>query len=377
MSQSQIEIQVLAVVVAVACALPGVFLVLRRLALISDAIGHTILLGIVVAVLLTGELMSPWVLLGATLTGVVTVSLVEVLQRTQLLREDAAIGLVYPLLFSVGVILVAQFAANVHLDMDAVLLGQLPLAWIPRLSLPTLTAVRYPKGVPHGLVVMGAILLLNTVFILVFYKELKLSTFDAALATSLGFSPTLIHYGLMTLVSVTVVGAFDVVGPALVVAFMIVPAATAYLLTDRLSRMLVGSAVIGSACALAGYWTSRYFNASPVGAMTSVMGIVFAVALLGAPQRGLIVQLRRRARQRWEFAQTMLAIHLYNHEASPQAEQESRIEHLQEHLRWQAGFAANVIQLGQRNGLIQQQDGHLELTEPGRERARLALEQIG
>jgi manganese/zinc/iron transport system permease protein len=375
MTRSELEVQILAALVAVACALPGVFLVLRRLALISDAISHTILLGIVAVVLLTGNLMSPWVLVGATLTGVVTVSLVELLNRTQLLREDAAIGLVYPLLFSIGVILVAQYGASIHLDIDAVLLGQISQAPLRRVELfyPLDQLPWFSRGVPYSLLVMAAIASINIVFIAVFYKELKLSTFDAALATSLGFSPVLLHYALMTLVSVTIVGAFDAVGAALVVAFIIVPPATAYLLTDRLSRMLVLSGVIGVTCAISGYWIGYAAKASPIGAMTGMMGAAFAAALLFGPERGVIVGMRRRAQQRWEFAETMLAIHLFNHEGTPRAETESRAAHLQEHLRWQPDFAARVIERGEREGLFVEHNGRLSLTERGRVRAREAL----
>ncbi|MEA2510996.1 MAG: manganese/zinc/iron transport system permease protein, partial [Thermomicrobiales bacterium] len=128
MTDSQIEIQLIAAVTAAACALPGVFLVLRRMAMMSDAISHSILLGIVLAFFATENLNSPLLVVGAALTGVATVSLVEVLNRTGLVREDAAIGLVFPLLFSVGVILVSRYAGSVHLDIDAVLLGELAFA---------------------------------------------------------------------------------------------------------------------------------------------------------------------------------------------------------------------------------------------------------
>src|SRR3712207_3635749 len=113
MSTQQIEIQLIAAVVAIACALPGVFLVLRRMALMSDAISHAILLGIVLAFFVTEDITSPFLILAAAATGVLTVSLVELLNRTRLVKEDAAIGLVFPALFSIGVILIARFAGNV------------------------------------------------------------------------------------------------------------------------------------------------------------------------------------------------------------------------------------------------------------------------
>jgi manganese/zinc/iron transport system permease protein len=367
MSAPQIEIQLIACVVTVACALPGVFLVLRRMALMSDAISHAILVGIVLAYLVTRDLASPWLVLAAAATGVATVSLVELLQRTRLVKEDAAIGLVFPALFSVGVLLVSLFADNVHLDTDAVLLGELAFAPFDRLEL-----FGHDLG-PQALYVMAAILLLNVAFIALFYKELKLATFDAGLAAALGFSPALVHYALMTLVSVTAVGAFDAVGSPLVVALMIVPPATAYLLTDRLSHMLVLSAVLAVVAALAGYWVAHLLDVSIAGAMAAMTGVSFALTFLLAPERGLLAGVFRRLRQRWQFAQTLLAIHLLNHEGKPEAAEENRVEHLQDHLRWQKAFAARVVQRSERQGLLRQHNGRLSLTENGRDLARQAL----
>ncbi len=235
MTVTQIEIQLVATVVALACALPGVFLVLRRMAMMSDAISHTVLLGIVLAFFVVGDLESPLLVLGAAAMGVITVALVEALHGTGLVKQDAAIGLVFPALFSIAVILISRFARGVHLDVDAVLLGELAFAPLNRMTF-------FGIDLPAALWVMGGILLINIAFIALFFKELKLATFDAGLAATLGFSPVLIHYALMTLVSITAVGAFDAVGSILVVALMITPAATAYLLTDSLTRMLLYSA---------------------------------------------------------------------------------------------------------------------------------------
>ena len=360
MSEPQLEIQALAAVVAVACALPGVFLVLRRLALISDAISHAILLGIVVAFFAVKDLTSPVLVFGAALTGLLTVVLVELLERTRLVREDAAIGLVFPVLFSIGVILIAHYADDVHLDVDAVLLGELAFSPFERVIVGD-----WDLG-PKGLWVMGTVLALNIAFIVAFYKELKLVSFDAGLAVALGFSPAVVHYGLMSMVSVTAVGAFDAVGSILVVALMIAPPATAYLLTDRLGLMLVLSAAVGVASAIAGYWFAHWLDVSIAGSMAAATGFCFALAWLFAPERGLVALARRRRRQRWEFAQTMLAIHLLNHEGSPEAAEESRVEHLTEHLGWEPQFANRVVRGAERRGLVTPAAGRLVLTGRGR-----------
>jgi len=298
---------------------------------------------------------------------VLTVSLVELLNRTGLVREDAAIGLTFPALFSVGVILVSRYAGSVHLDTDSVLLGELAFAPFNRLAV-----MGYDIG-PRAFYLMAGIMLLNILFIAVFYKELKLATFDASLAGVLGFLPGFLHYALMALVSVTAVGAFDAVGSILVVALMIAPPTTAYLLVDRLSLMLAVSALLGAVSAISGYWIAHVLDASIAGSMASMAGLLFGAAYLAAPGRGLIAITVRRVRQRWKFAQTMLLVHLYNHEGLPAEVRENRIPTLHEHLKWDHRFAERVVAAAGRQGLVESRDRRLLLTDRGRRAAREAM----
>ena len=369
MTTGQLEVILVTCVTAVACALPGVFLVLRRMAMMSDAISHVVLLGIVLAFFVTGDISSPLLILAAAATGVLTVTLVELLNRTRLVKEDAAIGLVFPFLFSIAVILVSRFAGDVHLDTDAVLRGTPELIPFERFE-----AFGYDLG-PKALIVMGVILTINALFIAIFYKELKLATFDAVLAAALGFLPGLLHYALMALVSVTAVGAFDAVGSVLVVALMVAPPSAAYLLTDRLGPMIGLSALFGIASAIFGYWLAAALDASIAGSMATVAGVLFVITFVFAPDRGIVAQVIRRARQRVEFAQTMLAIHLLHHEGLPGQAEESRIAHLSGELRWQPQFAQQVVSGAERAGLVARNDGTLALTERGREEARRAMVQ--
>jgi manganese/zinc/iron transport system permease protein len=334
------------------------------MAMMSDAISHTVLLGIVIAFFITKSLNSPLLLVGAALMGVMTVSLVELLNRTRLVREDAAIGLVFPAIFSIAVILISRFAGDVHLDTDAVLLGELAFAPFNRVKLFGL------DWGPEALYTTGGILLLNLLFIMIFYKELKLATFDPALAAVLGFAPAIMHYALMTLVSLTAVGAFDAVGSVLVVAFMIAPPAAAYLLTDRLSRMLIYSALIGIVSAISGYWLAHWLDASIAGSMATMTGVVFVIVYLFAPERGLIARARRRQAQRSEFALTMLTMHIAHHTATHEAEEENQVRRLHEHLKWSPQFATEIVSMAERRGLVQQKDGLLLLTERGLKRSQ-------
>jgi manganese/zinc/iron transport system permease protein len=363
MSISQIEIQLIAVVTAAACAVPGVFLVLRRRAMLTDAISHTVLLGIVIGFFIFEDLASPFLILGAAAVGVLTVSLVSLIERTRLLKEDAAIGLVFPALFSIAVILISTYAGNVHLDIDVVLIGEIAFAPFDRLYLFGMDAG------PRGLYVMGVILLVNAVFILLFYKELKITTFDEGLAASLGFVPSLLHYGLMSMVSVTVVGAFDIVGSVLVVALVVAPPVTAYLLTDRLSAMFGLSILFGILGALGGYWMANLLEASISGSIAAMSGFIFAVVFLFAPDRGMLALAQRRTRQRIEFAVTMLTGHLLNHEGSQNEPYENCTEHLHEHIRWAPEFAQKIVTRAKSLGLIEVDDCLMKLTPSGRQRA--------
>jgi manganese/zinc/iron transport system permease protein len=360
MTSTQVEILLIAVMVAVGCALPGTYLVLRRMALMSDAISHSILLGIVLAYFWVRDLSSPFLVVAAALTGVLTVTLVELLVNTRRIYNDAAIGLVFPTLFSLGVLLISRHAAHVHLDTDAVLLGELAFAPFNRFEV-----AGCDLG-PLSAWVMGGILFLNLLFITLFYKELKLTSFDAALAAAQGFRPALLHYALMTLVSVTAVGAFDAVGSVLVVAFMVVPPATALLLSDRLSRVLLFAAAFGIASSVSGYWVAHVLDASIAGSMAGMGGVLFLLVYLFAPDRGLIAQARRRAAQRLEFAVQMLVVHLLHHESRPEAETENRIDHLEYHIAWTGAFAREVVRKATAMGLVTECDGRLFLTDSGR-----------
>lgn len=299
-----VEIQLIAIVVAVACALPGVFLVLRSMTMLSDAITHTVLLGIVLAFFATQDLNSPLLMLGATLVGVATVWVIGALQRTKLLSGDAAIGIVFPLFFSIAIILITRYAGSVHLDTDSVLMGELAFAPFKRTQL---------FGMDIGsqaLWTMIVILLINSVFILLFYKELKLSTFDAALAAALGFSPVLLHYGLMSLVSLTAVGAYDSVGSVLVVGFMVGPALTGYLFTRQLHHMIWVTVITAVFNSIVGVQLAFAVDASLAGMIAVVTGVTAFAAFLFSPEKGWLKKTLRRSKQqkklyKWKTKQEM------------------------------------------------------------------------
>ncbi len=367
MSSAQIEIQLIAIITALSCALPGVFLVLRRMAMMSDAISHSILFGIVLAFFVVKDLASPILLVAAAATGVLTVALVELLNKSKLLKEDASIGIVFPVLFSIGVILITRFAGSVHLDVDAVLLGELAFAPFDRMII-----LGNDVG-PKSLWIMSSALLLNVTYLLFFYRQLKISTFDPGLAAALGISPAIIHYTHMTLVSLTAVGAFEAVGSILVVALMIAPAAAAYLLTDRLHNMILLASLIGIASAISGYWMAHLLDVSIAGSMATMTGVFFLLSLFVAPGRGLIALSMRRRRQKWEFSVKLLVVHLSQHEGSADESYESGVANLEDHFRWDANFAWDVISHAQKSDYLTEEDGLLKLTSDGREYASISV----
>ena len=352
----QLSIILAGVLVATSCALIGSFLVLRKLALVGDAISHTVVLGIVLAALLTGGINGIPTLLGATLVGLLTVLLIELLSGSGLVKEDAAIGLVFPALFALGVILISRYAGDVHLDVEHVLYGEIAYTPFDRLVL-----AGWDLG-PRTLWVLGGIGCFDLAFVLLFYKELKLATFDPGLAAAVGISPVLMHYLLMFVVSLTTVGAFDAVGAVLVVAFLIVPPATAYLLTDRLAVMLGISVLSGALSAVLGYALARLLDASIAGSMATAAGSLFALAFALSPRHGLITGALRAARVRRRFAVDLLLDHLVRSERDTETQ-------IQAEFRWSARRARAVVRDGVRRGLLRFQGARLVLTEAGRAEA--------
>ncbi len=357
---SAIVILLTGVLVAIACALLGAFLILRRMAMMVDAISHAILPGLVAGYFLAQgpDLLAGFA--GAVLAAVLTVSLVEALQNTGRVGGESAIGIVFPALFALGTFVVSKYFANVHLDADAILYGNIEFAAFDLL---------YINGVsfgPQSLWIMSGLCVMNLLVVGLLYKELKLATFDPGLAAALGFSPALIHYALMTVVSITTVGAFTAVGAILVVALFVVPAGTAYLLTDRLPLMILLAVALGALSAVSGYAVAIALDASVAGSIATMTGTFFGLAFLFAPQHGLAVRARRLQRQRVEFAVQTLLVHLLNHEQSTEQQTESAITHLTSELRWTARFAQRVTGAATQAGLLRQAGGHLELTPQGR-----------
>ena len=359
------EILLIAIFMSAACALPGNFLVLRRMSMLTDAISHTVLLGIVLAFLAVGSLDSPFLIIGASLMGVLTVWLIELLYQSRLVASDSAIGLIFPLLFSIAVILVTRYAGNVHLDTDCILLGELAFAPFDRLIINGMDLGA--KGLYTG----GAVLVLSIAVISLFYKEIKLATFDPVLAGVLGFSPAVIHYGLMSLVSLVAVTSFQSIGSPLVlplfpVAFMIIPAMTAALWTRTLSGRLLLSCLLGTAGAVLGIIGAIVSDSSLAGMMAAVLGVFFIVSLIFAPATGILAAFRQRKKQRFAFGRETLLQHLLFHAGTKEESRENALSTLSVHMKWPENFTRQICRSLLKDGYITERNGLLLPTEQGK-----------
>lgn len=354
-----VEIIIIATLASLACAIPGVFLLLKRMALISDAISHSILPGIVIGFLVRQSLNTGWPIVGAVLFAMLMVVTVEALNRSGLVKGDTAIAIVFPPLFSIGVVLVSLYANNVHLDTDAVLLGELAFAPFDRMMLAG-------HSIPKSLVKMAVILLMNLTVMLLLFKELKISTFDPILSRSLGFPPSLLHYLLMFITSVTAVGAFDSVGAILVLAFMITPTATALLLTNSLLWMLLITFSVSTASSILGVLLAIRIDSGISGAITTIMGLFFIASYLFSPNSGVVTKIRSKRRVRDEYALSIVLYHLLHHCSEHDMETECSYGHLRLQFKYSPRYLKSIVLTGIRRVLIQQSGEVLYLTEKGK-----------
>ncbi|WP_220443963.1 metal ABC transporter permease [Pararhodobacter zhoushanensis] len=349
--------------VAVSGALLGTFLVLRGEAMAGDAISHAIVLGIVLAWMLTGARSGPLAVGGAVLAGVAAVFGAQLLARSRLLGNDAATGIVFPAMFALGVLLINLNARNLHLDPDTVLLGEIGFVWLDTV---TLLGMDWPVA---G-VTLAAVGLVNLLFVGLFWKELKLAAFDPGLAQALGFRPALLGLGLLALTAATAVASFDAVGVVLFLAFLIVPAVTGRLVAASTGGMM-GLAVLSGVSAVGiGYVGAVHWDVSLGGSMAVATGLGLAVALVASPRSGMVAALIRRRAIREESLVAVLLAHLAAHEGTERAAEECTPEALVEHLRWSPDQAQTVLVTALERGVIRRDGARLSLTEAGRALAR-------
>ncbi len=257
--------------VAVSCGLLGVYLILRKMAMVGDAISHAVLPGIVIAYLVAQSRSSFFTLLGAALFGLLTTFMIEIFYKKARIQSDASIGITFTWLFAIGVILVSAFSGNVDLDQECVLYGD--IAYVP---FDILYLFSTDVG-PAPVWLQGFNLLAILVLLRIGHRGFLITSFDPAFSSGLGIKTDTWHYVLMGAVSFTVVLSFNAVGAILVVAFLVVPPATAYLISKQVETMMAYTVLFGILSAVGGFYLATWWNSSISGAMAVVAGMLFVI----------------------------------------------------------------------------------------------------
>ncbi len=347
---------------AASCGLLGTFLVLRRMSMLGDALSHAVLPGIAIAFFFSGSRSVLPMFLGAAIAGLLTTVLVEAFHRRWRVQEDASIGIVFTAFFALGVVMISAYAGQVDLDQECVLYGE--IAYTPW----DLLVWNGQSLGPRPVWILGGMLLANLLLVGLCYKELVISSFDPAMAAAVGINAAAIHYLLMGAVSLTTVAAFESVGAILVVALMIVPGAAAYLWSDRLPVILGLAVAFGVTAAAGGYYLASLWDSSIAGAMVVVVGGIFALSLLLAPNQGLLSRLG----QRWSLSLRMAQDHMLlglvrwaegrseTHWSQAQVRQAGAVPN------WLRGLAFRRLQ---RQGLVDGVTDGFQLTQAGKEQA--------
>lgn len=362
-------IVVAGILCAVSTALLGNFLVLRKLSLLGDAITHAVLPGLAVAFFIT-ESRSSWpMFVGAVIVGVFTAVFTQWIRRFGEVDEGASMGVVFTSLFALGLVMIVQAADHVDLDPGCVLYGAIE-------STPFDTWVFAGQEIPRVVLILSAVLVINLLFVVVFFKELKVTSFDPAFADNMGMPADVMHYLLMTLVAVTSVACFESVGNILVVAMLVVPPAAAYLLTDRLWVMILLSTVIAAFSAVLGHVSAivvpnwfGFGSTTTASMMAAAAGVIFLVVALFAPQHGVIVKSVRQRLLGWQILAEDVVAFLYRWEER-NTSQSLREDQLQEVLLANRFSLKLVLAYDQRRGLLAQTEDGYQLTAAGRTRGQ-------
>lgn len=361
----QLHILLIACLVSLITVLPGIFLVLQNIALMSDAITHAILPGIIMMFLLINNLDSPLLLFGASLAGMGSVFLTQFLIQTERIKKDAAIGLVFPLFFSIGVILITTtHARNTHVDSDMVLLGELAFAPFNRLVINS-----YDLG-PSALWMLGCLAIITIFVIKVFFKEFTLVSFDGPFAQVIGFNPRNLYYLLMALTSSVAVGAFDSIGSIVTIALMIIPPSGALLLCTRIQPLVLVSISISFISSIYGYVLAHIIDASIAGSIAITNGTIFLIICILSPEKGIYSYIQRQRQQKRKYAQALLCAAVADSPAS--------VTFLAYSLNWSSTYMNKVILQALKNNLvvIHENSDTIRLSPAGKLFINKAIEQL-
>ena len=356
---------------AAACALPGTLLVLRKMSMMGDAISHTVLAGLAIAFLVTHRRDPATMFVGAVVIGLVTALLIQLVGSLGRTEIGASMGIVFTSLFAMGLVLMRQAIDHVEIDPDCVLYGAIEASYFDQITWMGM-------NLPRAAIINGGAGIFNLLLIVVLYKEFKVSAFDPALSTTLGINANVMHYLLMTMTAVTTVAAFETVGSILVIAMLIVPPATAYLLTDRLSFMMCWSVLLAILAAIFGHVSAvtvptwfGFGGTSTAGMMAFCAGLIFVAVWLLAPRHGVLSKVFHRCILQLRIVREDVLGLLYRLEELPSSHELSATPAL---LQGILGVGPVVSTLAvsslTRRGYIEHRSGQLHLTNQGRRAGR-------
>ncbi|MCI0448847.1 MAG: metal ABC transporter permease [Chlorobi bacterium] len=338
---------VASITIGISCGLIGTYIMLRRMSLIGDALAHAVLPGVVISFMIAGkgELS---LFIGAVIAGIVTSLLIGFVNRNSKIKEDTSIGIIFTGAFALGVLLVSQLK-QVHIDLSSYLFGDV-------------------LGVSTGDIILSMIIMFVILTcIILFYKQLLLTSFDPTMAMTIGISVTIVHYLLMSLLSMSIVAGLQSVGVVLLVAMLITPPATAYLLTTSLKKILVLSSVLGVAASVIGLYMSYHFNFSSGASIVLVAVFFFMLAFVFSPKEGLLTRfLRRREASKAVIMEDIIKL---AYKFQTVLAKEELVEKISGELGFRASKIESLISRLVEVGLVSSSDGKYELSETGKKEA--------
>ncbi len=337
-----------AVMVGISCGLIGSYIMLRRLSLIGDALAHAVLPGVVIGFMVAGK--SPLSLfIGASVAGILTALLISFVERNSKVKGDTAIGIIFTGAFALGILLVSQLK-QVHIDLSSYLFGDV-------------------LGVSDSDIVMSSVIaLFILIVVILFYKQFLVTTFDPTLAHIIGISAGAFHYFLMTMLSMSIVAGLQSVGVILIIAMLITPPATAFLLTDRLKLMLVISTLCGIFSSVAGLYLSYHFNFASGASIVLVAVTLFMLTFLFSPKEGILVRsLRKKKAAKANLREDILKI-IFSSEGTVSSEKLAEV--VREKLGLKAAALSKALKKLSQTGLAYGENGNVALTDKGRTLAR-------
>jgi len=334
-------------IIGASCGLIGTYIMLRRMSLLGDALAHAVLPGVVISFLIAGKGQIA-LFIGAVLSGIVTVLLIGFINRNSKIKEDTSIGVVFTGAFALGILIVSQLK-QVHIDLSSYLFGDV-------------------LGVSTDDIILSAIVLVViAASVILFYKQLLITSFDPTMALTIGISTSVVHYLLMSLLSMTIVSSLQSVGVILVVAMLITPSATAFLLTDKLKNLLWLSSFFGVLSSVIGLYLSYHFNYSSGASMVLVGVVIFMLALIFSPSQGIVSKYIKRLKiSRMNLIEDALKL-LYKSKTS--LDKNSAASILSSEFGISKGKASAAINSILKSGFAELKEGKLFLTDIGEKKA--------